>query len=314
MTTSSQSGLALVIVIWITSLLTLMAASFTLSMRRETTNISVVKENAKALGAAESGIDIAQQMLLLTDKKQRWKTDGTLHSLHFPEADIRLRLFSEQGKIDINKANEALLMKVIQITELANDKQQALVNAILDWRDSDNLIRIDGAEKQQYIDAGLSYPPANKRFRSLEELRLVLGMNEKIYQQILPLITIYSDRSQVNLSLAPREVLNILSSPNSLNNKSPINLPNNNPTPVFAASIFPTANTGVNQVYSVISQARVNGKVGPAIQIIFKKVQRKQQKPFQTLVWKPNYSYANLFSQEMESFLDSEHSSEKNSL
>ena len=64
------------------------------------------------------------------------------------------------------------------------DQQTRLVNAILDWRDEDDLVHIEGAEKKEYQDAGLNYQPQNKPFQSIEELQLVLGMNETVFKWI----------------------------------------------------------------------------------------------------------------------------------
>jgi len=53
------------------------------------------------------------------------------------------------------------------------EQQTRLVSAILDWRDEDDLVHIEGAEKTEYEDAGLSHQPRNKPFQSIEELQLV---------------------------------------------------------------------------------------------------------------------------------------------
>jgi len=62
--------------------------------------------------------------------------------------------------------------------------QTKLVNAIIDWRDEDDLVGLEGAEKEEYKEAGLSYQPPNKPFKSIEELQMVLGMNEQIFKWI----------------------------------------------------------------------------------------------------------------------------------
>jgi type II secretory pathway component PulK len=62
-----QRGLALVIVIWILTLLSLMAGSFALSMRRESSVAGALKNNAQAQALAETGLSIAQFMLQQTD-------------------------------------------------------------------------------------------------------------------------------------------------------------------------------------------------------------------------------------------------------
>ncbi|NOR69135.1 MAG: general secretion pathway protein GspK, partial [Methylomarinum sp.] len=202
-----QSGLAMVIVIWVLSLLTIMAGSFALTMRRETTVISAVKDNAMMQAIAETGITVAQNMLFLPDESMRWRADGSIYILSYQGAEIRVRVFSEHGKIDINKADEELLTAMMSSIDIELSRQQELVSAILDWRDKDELVHTNGAEKAEYEEAGLAYQPANKDFQLIDELQMVLGMDNTIYQQLKPLITVYSKQTKVNLQVASKEVI-----------------------------------------------------------------------------------------------------------
>lgn len=211
MTTARQTGFALILVLWVLSLLTIMAGSFALSMRRESSIIAGVKNNAQALATAESGIAIAEMMLLSPDPNKRWRTDGSIYQIDTDNAEMRLQLLAESGKIDINKADKKLLDSLMAYAPVESAKEQSqLVGAILDWRDADDLLNIDGAEKKEYQKAGLKYQPRNKPFQSIEELQLVLGMNETIFQWLKPLVTVYSGQPKVDLQQASRAVLQVL--------------------------------------------------------------------------------------------------------
>ena len=59
-----QQGMALILVLWVLTLLTIMAGSFTLSMRREASVISSIRDRAQATAIAEAGVVIAQIMLI----------------------------------------------------------------------------------------------------------------------------------------------------------------------------------------------------------------------------------------------------------
>ena len=308
---SRQTGMAMVIVIWVLTLLTIMAGSFALTMRRETTVISAVKDNAIMLAAAETGITIAQQMLLLADENKRWRADGSVYQLQYKDAEIRVRLLSEQGKIDINKADEVMLTTMMNSTTFEMDKQQELVSAIIDWRDKDDLVRLNGAEKQQYEDAGLAYQPANTDFQLIDELQMVLGMNATIFQELQPLITVYSSQPKVNLSVASKEVLQATvdidpvlldeyiqqRTENNQNQLPPPELP-------LMDNTGGKQNASRSGVYTVISQARRDGEVGGGIKVIIKKTAKiKQGTPFQVLSWQQRYQELSLFSDEVEQLL-----------
>lgn len=198
------------LVLWVLSLLTIMAGSFALSMRREAGIVAGGSNNARAAAAAESGLAIAELMLMNPDPLQRWLTDGSIYQVDYADSKIRVRLLSETGKVDLNKADQVLLEGLMTHAPIDADLQIKLVNAILDWRDGDDLVRIDGAEKKEYKDAGLIYQPRNKPFQSIEELQLVLGMNEQVFTWIENLVTVYSGQANVDLAQATKEVLYIL--------------------------------------------------------------------------------------------------------
>ncbi|MFZ9611396.1 MAG: type II secretion system protein GspK, partial [Methylococcales bacterium] len=101
-----QNGMALVLVLWVLSILIIMAGSFALSMRRESSIVAVIKNNARAMAIAESGIALAETMLLNPDPNKAWRAEGNIYEINASDATIRVRLFSEVGKIDINKANQ----------------------------------------------------------------------------------------------------------------------------------------------------------------------------------------------------------------
>jgi general secretion pathway protein K len=312
MNSKTQSGLALVIVIWVLSLLTIMAGSFALTMRRETTVISALKDNAETLSVAETGLTIAQHMLFLADKDKRWQADGSIYPLQFQGAEIRIRIFSEQGKIDINKANEALLMKMMASTSEELDKQQELVSAIIDWRDNDDLVHINGAEKQQYEDAGLAYQPANKDFQIIEEIQMVLGMNDTIFQQIKPLITVYSGNTKVDLKVASEEVLQVVtdsdieSSDDSSQQDQEKNemLSTGSESPGLEQTGVDRSGNDTNSVYTIISQARFYKDAEVGIRTTIKKAGNTNQAgSFQVLDYQQLYQSVSLFSDEMEQFL-----------
>ena len=308
MNRKTQSGLALVLVIWVLSLLTIMAGSFALTMRRETTVISALKDNAEVLSMAETGLTIAQHMLFLADKEKSWQADGSIYSLQLQGAEIRIRSFSEQGKIDINKANEELLMKLMALTFEELDEQQALVSAIIDWRDRDDLVEMNGAEKQQYEDAGLAYHPSNKDFQLVEEIQMVLGMNDTIYQQIKPLITVHSGKPDVDQEVASEEVLQVISD-SGFGSSEDYDQQDQDAESGFSeleqTSSIKSNNVNVaDSVYTIISQARFYADAEVGIQVSIRKATNsKQSGPFLVLDYQQLYQGVSLFSDEMEQFL-----------
>ena len=86
---------------------------------------------------------------------------------------------------------------------------EALAACIMDWRDLDDNPRPRGAEKADYIKAGLLTLPANGPFREVEDLVNVKGMTPEIFAAIQPFLTVRGNNT-INLNSAPAPVLRVL--------------------------------------------------------------------------------------------------------
>lgn len=202
-----QCGVALILVLWILVILTIMAASFSLSLRRETELVRNALARAEAIALAEGGVYHAMLMLLPDDPMRRWRADGTIYEFGLDSARIRVQIYDEAGKIDLNGAQEELLLGAVVRAGLSREEASAVIDAILDWRDRDDLRRLNGAEADDYKDAGYSYGPRNKPFQTLEELQLVKGVTAALYQALEPLLTLSSRQQGLDPAKAPREAL-----------------------------------------------------------------------------------------------------------
>ena len=286
-----------------------MAGSFALSMRRESALISVLKNNAHAKAIAESGISLAEMMLLSPDPSKVWRADGSIYEIRASDAIIRIRLQSEAGKIDINKADQAVLQSLMALGPVDSEQQGKLVDAILDWRDADNLVRIDGAEKEEYQEAGLNYEPRNKPFESTEELQLVLGMNKKVLAWLDPLVTIYSNQPRINYQVASKEVLQAMPGLDAGIIDSFVimrmeSAKNNLPAPAFPLNTGSSNTAGQNDILTLISEAIVDDESRAMLSVVITKSNSNENMPFQILKWQPvTRNNASLFTAIMSELL-----------
>lgn len=203
-----ERGIALVLVIWLVTLMLVIAGSFTYAMRTD----ARASRNAAAIARGESLAQAAVARSLLELFKppgspEGWRRDGSLREWSFDGTPVAVRLSDESAKIDVNTANPELLKGLFRHAGLAEEEAVKLLDAILDWRDPDSLKRPFGAEEAEYSQAGLKGRPANFPFQSTEELQLVLGMRPEVFQRIAPMITVYSRQPGVNPHLASRNVL-----------------------------------------------------------------------------------------------------------
>jgi general secretion pathway protein K len=208
MSARSQRGVALVLVLWLATLLMVVASSFIFASRGDT----LVVRNSVSLAHAEAVADAAVSRALFetgrTDNSpEAWRRDGVPIDWAFDGAKVRIEIRDESAKIDINTAADALIYGMFVSIGIPENEATRLQDAILDWRDPDSLRRANGAEESEYKAAGLAYRPANAPFQAIEELQLVLGMRPDIFRRVAPLITVHSRQSGVNPATASREVL-----------------------------------------------------------------------------------------------------------
>ena len=206
---SKQSGVALILVLWITILLTVIASGFAYSMRTE----ALAARNAIAVAQARALADGAVSRVTFELMRPRtplesWQADGAVHYWQEGGATIAANVVDESGKIDLNTASDALLKNLFQTTAGADaDTATRLVDAIGDWKDADDLKRPQGAEAADYKAAGLSYTPANAPFETVAELQRVLGMTPALYAAVADSLTVFSRQPGVNPAYASRAVL-----------------------------------------------------------------------------------------------------------
>ena len=65
----------------------------------------------------------------------------------------------------------------------------------MDWRDKDNLHRLNGAEDDYYLSLPQPYKCKNGDFTSIEELLLVRGVTPEIfYGGLKDMVAVYQDK------------------------------------------------------------------------------------------------------------------------
>jgi general secretion pathway protein K len=203
-----QNGIALVLVLWVISLLAVIAGSFAFSMRTNTQLAGNRVAQARAQTLADAGIHRGlYELYRARADGERWKANGAQHAFDLEGGHVTVTMVSESAFIDLNTAAEPLLKGLLISAGLDDEGAARLLDAIVDWRDADELPRTQGAERDQYQAAGLKYLPTNKPFVDVEELRMVLGMTAELFASIAPALTVHSRQTGINSILAPKAVL-----------------------------------------------------------------------------------------------------------
>ncbi len=204
--TSRRRGIALISVLWVLVLLSLIAASFSFTSRTEVNLARNMVDNAEAEALADAGVYRAIAGLYKTVGQGGFRVDRTVYGWRFEDGEVRFEIADEGGKIDLNRATEAVLGALFRTFDLSDQEADALVDAVADFRDADDDRRPNGAEDDDYLAAGLKHDAKDGPFEAVEELQQVLGMDRELYRLAAPALTVYSRRRAPHLAIAPPEV------------------------------------------------------------------------------------------------------------
>ena len=210
-THATQQGAALLLVMWLIALLAALVGAFALIARTEHLQGRVLVRGLVAENAARAGIEYAMTRVAATEPRLQWLPDGRTHRWLYGNARVEVKIVDENGKIDLNQADTALLTEFIHAFEPDQQKAAQLAAAILDWRDPDSLTQpAGGGEDADYASAGLPYGAKDGEFESVAELEQVIGFTPDLYAKMAPHLTVFSGRVRPDPAFASAQVLDAM--------------------------------------------------------------------------------------------------------
>jgi general secretion pathway protein K len=211
----AESGIALILVLWVLTLLSVMVLEFCYTMRLEATIASNFKEGARSHYLAQAGINRAIIELfkaksavkkfkgskdsMIKDKNngeleedeeesKEWKPREAPYTFPFEGEECEVKIGDEGSKINLNwiaseaKKNRKRLTDIIERScGLEGDERDVVVDSIIDWVDKDHNHLLNGAEDEYYESLEYPYECRDGEFVVTEELLLVRGVTEEIY-------------------------------------------------------------------------------------------------------------------------------------
>ena len=201
-------GVALLLVLWALVLLGTLALAFSWSMRTEALAARNGIDDARAYFQARTGVNRAV-MLLATVSPDN--VLGSAIAGGGGDASYEVRVGSESGKVDVNLVTEDVLLEILKKGGLPEEEAESVRDAILDWRDDDDVARPRGAERAEYAQMPEPVTPRNGKIRSVEELMHVKGVTKDFHEAFLSRVfTARGNSPKVNFLRAPEIVLRSL--------------------------------------------------------------------------------------------------------
>ena len=193
--------------LWILALVSVLVITFTGDARTELRIARNQYETARARALADAGVSVAILGLLDPSPEARWRAAGEEHEIAYGDGAIRVSAQDEAGKISLNDAPAEMFARLFQTLGESAGESIGLAAAIVQWRDRR---RSEWTAASNPAAAGAGGAQAPEPFLALEELRLVPGVTNAVFERVSPYLTVYADGAQVDPLTAPVEVLRSL--------------------------------------------------------------------------------------------------------
>jgi general secretion pathway protein K len=197
-----ERGFALVAVLLVLGLLGIIGAEFGYSMRLEAEAMRTWRDNMRAAHLAEAGVEQAIRELLGDFQLPGMPFDGVLTfykqgppptalprfirtKSRLGSGEFSYRISDEQARINVNTATHDQLDKLLQCLGVDKINRDQIADSILDWIDSNDEHRTNGAESDDYyLKLSPPYRARNGAIESITELLQIKGITQAIFEGI----------------------------------------------------------------------------------------------------------------------------------
>ena len=181
---TAESGIALIMVLWVLVLLSIIALNYFGSNRWNSAATRNLKEETLAYSMAMSGYQEAVNYVLsdkdpavdFIDSEGNFWTDADSSTQPVTgkrtteDGEVEINISDENARININTPDTNLLRSLFLYVGIPDDEITDLLDSILDWRDPDEEHHLSGAESDYYEGLSDPYKAQNGPFTVPEEL------------------------------------------------------------------------------------------------------------------------------------------------
>ena len=172
--TSNEDGSAIVASLWMSLILALLGISLIVVSRDNWLEIRTEQNLDESWLIAEGGLNTA--IVNIARRRDGWIAREAVYEETIKDRVIKIHIASPLGKLDLNGATSPLLAELFIGLGYDSDLSAELADNIADFRDEDDFVRLNGAERQEYMVEGLDGPD-NKPFENIRDLERVLKLS-----------------------------------------------------------------------------------------------------------------------------------------
>ncbi len=203
---TNRKGSALLITLLIITILTSLTVEFAYDVYISTGALSNWADAQRASLIAKSGQTLSSKNLMSVQKHpytSAAEVNLPIEEKFGPDTNLTVNIDDENSKFNINSiifpnglTNENALSSLKKLFEYLNINP-SLALTIADWIDPDREPRLRDSE----------YRAKNSELWSVDELKLINGIDKKTFETIRPFITVYGEDKKININTAKLPVL-----------------------------------------------------------------------------------------------------------
>jgi general secretion pathway protein K len=205
----TQRGAVLVLVLWILTLLTFLLGAFSNEIRVENRIVGDMVERIRLRAGATAVLNYLA-LAGSASPEALGSFEGVPLTLALANSSVNYRLVPEEAYVSLNAAPPEMLRALISNYPGGVDDVDALVDALVDWRDGDDIVTGSGAEAAQYSAAGFAYGPRNAPLQSVDELGQVLGFTPELVDWLRSYVSVASMSPGIDAHFADPQLVLML--------------------------------------------------------------------------------------------------------
>ena len=202
--TASESGFVIVAVLWILAALATLATIFSVYLSNSAQALAVNDTGLQTEALVSASLELTTYQLMVAGDKAR-PAQGSFH-FRLDNADVLVNFSSEAARVDLNFASREMLANLFAVLGADQEAAKEHADRIIGWRTRPKAGAAND-EAALYGAAGLAYSPRQSLFNHVNELSLVLGLPPVLVDRALPYLTVFSGSSNVDVLIAPPEII-----------------------------------------------------------------------------------------------------------
>nr|NIT14398.1 hypothetical protein [Candidatus Dadabacteria bacterium] len=235
---NSQNGVVLVVVLIAIAILTTVVVDLIYFTHVDAQIAANYKDDIQTSYIAKSGVNVVAGTLkvrsledmenivsLYTGDDLNTKGLWSINVPNFPvgQGVVSIKVIDERSKVNLNaivnqKSNRVdlqvkeELIELFEQLEIDNSKYNRFIASLINWIDremegSRNNQEPSGAEDNFYRSLENPYSIKDSPLDSIEEIRLIDGMDTEFFENVKDYLTVYPSDKKINFSTAPKVVI-----------------------------------------------------------------------------------------------------------